>query len=98
MKQETIELVHGSGNAFQDFGRPDSDIDQLKAILAAEIVKALDRKKLTVRAAHAETGIAASDFSRIRNADLNRFTLDRLFTIINRLGSRIEVKLKVRAA
>ena len=98
MKQDQIELVQGSGNVFRDFGRPDSDVDQLKAILAAEIVKMLDRKKLTVRAAHAETGIAASDFSRIRNADLGRFTLDRLFTIINRLGSRIEVKLKVSAA
>lgn len=98
MKQQEIEVVHGSGNVFRDFGRPDSDVDQLKAILAAEIVKMLDRKNLTVRAAHAETGIAASDFSRIRNADLSRFTLDRLFTIINRLGSRIEIKLKVSAA
>jgi predicted XRE-type DNA-binding protein len=98
MKHEKIELIHGTGNAFRDFGRPDSDVDQLKAILAAEIVKMLDRKELTVRGAHAQTGIAASDFSRIRNADLSRFTLDRLFTIINRLGSRIEVKLKVSAA
>ena len=98
MKQQEIELVHGSGNVFRDFGRPGSDVDQLKAILAAEIVKTLERKNLTVRAAHAETGIAASDFSRIRNADLSRFTLDRLFRIINRLGSRVDVKLKVIAA
>jgi len=56
----------------------------------------LDRKELTVRAAHAQTGIAAADFSRIRNADLARFTLDRLVSIINRLGSRIEVQVKVR--
>jgi len=39
-------------------------------------------------------GIAA-DFSRIRNADLGRFTLDRLMSILNRLGSRIEVKVQV---
>ena len=35
-------------------------------------------------------------FSRIRNEELNRFTVDRLMSIINRLGSRIEVKIKVR--
>ena len=29
-------------------------------------------------------------FSRIRNADLGRFTVDRLMLIINRLGSRVE--------
>ena len=60
------------------------------------IIKMLDGKKLTVRAAHAQTGIAAADFSRIRNADLGRFTLDRLVSIINRLGSRIEVHVNLR--
>jgi len=97
MKDEAMELVHGSGNVFRDFGHPNPDVEQMKAILAAEIIKMLDREKLTVRAAHARTGIAAADFSRIRNADLGRFTLDRLVTIINRLGSRVEVKIKVRS-
>ena len=41
-------------------------MEQFKAILAAEIIKALDRERLTVRAAHDRTGIAAADFSRIR--------------------------------
>lgn len=68
----------------------------MKAILAAEILKKLDREKLTVRGAHALTGIAAADFSRIRNADLARFTVDRLVSIMNRLGSRVEVKVSVR--
>jgi len=97
MKREKIELVHGSGNVFRDFGYANPDVEQLKAILAAEIIKALDRKKLTVRAAHALTGIAAADFSRIRNADLSRFTVDRLVSTLNRLGSRVEVKVSVRA-
>jgi predicted XRE-type DNA-binding protein len=48
-----------------------------------------------VRAAHARTGIAAADFSRIRNADLGRFTVDRLISVLNRLGSRVEVKVRV---
>ena len=39
-----------------------------------------------------------ADFSRIRNADLGRFTVDRLMSIINRLGSRVEVRIKVRRA
>lgn len=67
-------------------------------ILAAEIIKALEREHLTVRAAHGRPGIAAADFSRIRNADLGRFTVDRLMTIINRLGSRVEVRIRVRRA
>jgi predicted XRE-type DNA-binding protein len=98
MKREKIETVRGSGNVFRDFDHNDSDILQLKAILAAEIIKMMDRKGLSVRAAHAQTGIAAADFSRIRNANLSRFTLDRLMSIINRLGSRIEVKVRLRSS
>ncbi len=96
MKKETLELVRGSGNVFRDFGKEGADALQLKALLAAEIIKVLDRERLTVRAAHERTGIAAADFSRIRNANLQRFTLDRLLSILNRLGVHVEVKLRVR--
>ena len=96
MKREKLEAVRGSGNVFRDLGHKNADADQFKTILAAEIIKALDRERLTVRAAHGRTGIAAADFSRIRNADLGRFTLDRLMSILNRLGARIEVKVRVR--
>jgi predicted XRE-type DNA-binding protein len=97
MKSESIEVVRGSGNVFRDLGHASPDVAQLKAILAAEIIKMLDFEGLTVRGAHARTGIAAADFSRIRNADLGRFTLDRLFSIINRLGSRVDVQVNVRS-
>lgn len=96
MKSKSIEVVRGSGNVFRDFGRASADVDQMKAVLAAEIIKMLDRERLSVRAAHTRTGIAAADFSRIRNADLGRFTVDRLMSVINRLGSRVEVKVRVR--
>ena len=81
---------------FRDLGHKNADAEPLKLILAKEIIKALDREHLTVRAAHGRTGIAAAEFSRVRNADLGRFTVDRLMSILNRLGSRIEVKVRVR--
>jgi predicted XRE-type DNA-binding protein len=98
MKKEELKVLRGSGNVYRDLGKEDADIEQLKALLAAEIIKALDRERLSVREAHARTAIAAADFSRIRNADLGRFTVDRLMAIINRLGSRIEVAVRVRRA
>jgi predicted XRE-type DNA-binding protein len=98
MKNRKLDVVRGSGNVFRDLGHQTADTEQFKAILAAEIIKALEREHLTVRAAHARTGIAAADFSRIRNADLSRFTVDRLISIINRLGSRVDVKVRVRRA
>jgi predicted XRE-type DNA-binding protein len=98
MKSEKLEVVSGSGNVFRDLGDQNADANQVKATLAAEIIKVLDRDALSVRSAQGRTGIAAADFSRIRNADLGRFTVDRLMSIINRLGSRVEVKIKVRRA
>ncbi len=100
MKSERIELTRGSGsgNVFRDLGHVNADVKQFKALLAAEIIKVLDRDQLSVRQAQERTGVAAADFSRIRNADLGRFTVDRLMSIINRLGSRLEIKLKVRPA
>jgi predicted XRE-type DNA-binding protein len=96
MRSGRLEWVRGSGNVYRDFAQDDADVKQLKALLAAEIIKSLDRGRLSVRGAHARTGIAAADFSRIRNADPGRFTLDRLMGILNRLGARVEVKVKVR--
>jgi predicted XRE-type DNA-binding protein len=98
MKTEALEVLRGSGNVFRDFGRADADILQCKAILAAAIIKQLDREGLSVRGAHARTGFAAADFSRIRSATLDRFTVDRLMHILIRLGSRVEIKIKVRKA
>jgi predicted XRE-type DNA-binding protein len=96
VKEHEFGVVRGSGNVYRDFGHAAADLKQLKALLAAAIVKALDEQELSVRNAGAVTGIAAADFSRIRTADLGRFTVDRLITIINRLGSRVDVKVSVR--
>ena len=98
MKKEPVEVIRGSRNVYRDLGKENADVEQFKATLAAEIIEALDREGLSVRKAQTRTGIAAVDFSRIRNADLRHFTADRLMAIINRLGSRIDVAVKVRRA
>ena len=90
-----MEIIRGSGNVFRDLGLPDAGREQLRALLAAKIIGMLDERKLTVRAAQEQTGIAAADFSRIRQADLGRFTIDRLMTVLSRLGQEIEVSVNV---
>ncbi len=92
---DDFELVRGSGNVFADFDQPDASIRQFRAILAAEIVKTLDIERLTVRDAEARTGISAADFSRIRQVKLERFTIDRLLRILDRLNRDVRVKISV---
>ena len=64
--------TRGSGHVDRDFHVPDADVRQLKAILAAAIMKSLDRKGLSVRKAQRLTGVPAGDVSQIRHADLER--------------------------
>jgi len=90
-----LEVVRGSGNVFRDLGQKDADVEQTKALLAAEIIRILDKEKLSVRAAQKRSGVAYTDFSRIRNADLDRFTIDRLIRITNALNRRVSVKISV---
>jgi len=95
MKDE-FDLVRGSGNVFRDFGRPNSDLEQARALLAAKIINVLDERDLSVRGAEKLTGVAASEFSRIRNAKLERFTLDRMISILGKLDQDVEVTVSVR--
>jgi predicted XRE-type DNA-binding protein len=92
---DDLEIIRGSGNVFRDLGHPDADREQLRALLAAKIIGVLDERKLTVRGAHEVTGVAAADFSRIRKANLGRFTIDRLMTILANLGQEVEVTVEV---
>ena len=97
MSGSDFELVEGSGNVFRDLSDPDADLKQAKAILAARIVAVLDERGLSVRKAGALTRFAAADFSRVRNADLGRFTLDRLIRMLGALDGNLRVTLHVDA-
>ncbi len=95
MSEDDFEVIQGSGNVFRDLGHPDADREQLRALLAARIVGVLDERKLTVRQAHEETGVTAADFSRIRKAKLDCFTIDRLRAVLSGLGQEVEVTVNV---
>ncbi len=95
MSEKEIELVHGSANVFREFGDPQADLKQAKAVLAAGIIAVLDDRGLTVRKAASLTGFAAAEFSRIRNADLGRFTLDRLMKMLAALDANARVTVKI---
>jgi predicted XRE-type DNA-binding protein len=96
-KAKNEDLVRGSGNVFADLGFADAPVMRLKSRVATEIAQALDRRKLSVRVVAKEAGATAADLSRIRNADLDRFTLDRLIRIADRLGCRVEIRISKAA-
>jgi predicted XRE-type DNA-binding protein len=96
MTNDDMELVRGSGNVYRDFGHPDAGLEQARAIIAAKIIGVLDDRKLSTRDAEKLTGVAHSEFSRIRNAQLRRFTLDRMIAILGKLDEDVEVNVTFR--
>jgi predicted XRE-type DNA-binding protein len=93
---DDFELVRGSGNVFRDFGYPDADIRQAKCIMAAEIMKTLDARQWSTRKAEQETGVNHADFTRIRRANIDRYSLERLMIILGTLGQEVELSINVR--
>jgi predicted XRE-type DNA-binding protein len=93
---DDFELIRGSGNVFRDFGRVNAGLEQARAVLAAEIIRTLNERGLSTREAEKLTGVAHSEFSRIRNARLERFTLDRMIAILGKLDEDVEVSVTFR--
>ena len=93
MSKDDFALVRGSGNVYRDFGRPDAGLAQARAITAAKIIRILDERKLSTREAEKLTGVSHSEFTRIRNAQLRRFTLDRMIMILGKLDEEVEVSV-----
>ena len=60
-------------------------------MLAARIIGILDDRKLSTRQAGELVGIDQSEFARIRKARLDRFTIDRLMRIVNRLDPQVHM-------
>ena len=96
-KAEKLELVPGSGNGFRDLRRENADIEQLKSLLAAEITKGARPARTDRPRRSCPNWLRCGRlFAHPHNAELARFTADRLMSILNRLGSQVEVKIRVR--
>jgi predicted XRE-type DNA-binding protein len=95
---EELEVVRGSGNVFADFGDADAGAKKLKAVIATEIIATVNRRGLSAREGAKAAGIDAADIQRIRNADLSRFTIDRLVRIASRLGRTVELRVLPEAS
>lgn len=99
---EQAEYATLGDNPFRDYCWPEAEgeVANLKSKLAVEIVLTLQDRALTNARAAELTGFDQRDFSRLRHCRLERFTVDRLMTMLGRLDRKvtIEVKSEPRAA
>jgi predicted XRE-type DNA-binding protein len=84
-------FIESSGNVFADFELPEPETRLAKAELARRISTRIRARNLTQREAAAILHIDQPKVSAITRGRLADFSLDRLLTLVNRLGMDIEI-------
>jgi predicted XRE-type DNA-binding protein len=91
-KPKGADVVRKSGHVFAQLGRPDADDLIRRARVVQVINDAIVRHGLTQTAAAELAGIDQADVSRLANGRVGRFSLDRLMTIVDRLGIDVAIE------
>jgi len=89
----TDNITRGSGNIFEDLGFENSSEYQTKADLALQIIKVIEKRKLTQKQAADLIEAAQPDISNLKSGQLKGFTLDRLFSFLLKLDRNIQIRV-----
>jgi predicted XRE-type DNA-binding protein len=92
MKARTDHTRSG-GNVFADLGLPDADERMLKVQLAVQIRRFIEEKGWTQTEAAEAVGLDQPKVSHLLRGRLAGFSVDRLISILNRLGHSVEVRI-----
>ena len=94
MTKQRISVTPGSGNVFADLGLENAEELLIKADLSLEIYKRVKTLGLSQAQAGKRLSISQPDVSRLMNGRHTRFSCDRLFVLLNRLGVDVEICLR----
>jgi len=85
-----------TGNVFADLGLENADELLVKADLASAIVGIIRRNGWAQGDAAQRTGLTQPEISNIGRGKLERFSQERLQTVLRRLGMDVEIVLHAR--
>ena len=90
-----ITIEESSGNVFLDIGfsKEEAERELLRVDLAFKIYNLLEEQKLTPVKAQAQFGLDPSDVSRIQGGEFEDFSVEHLFTILNKLNRDVEIRI-----
>ena len=87
------DVTASSGNVFADLNLPHPEERMLKSQLAIQIRRLIADKGWTQVQAAEILGIDQPKVSNLLRGRLAGFSVDRLLTIVNRLGHTVEVRI-----
>lgn len=95
--RKRVRMVRGD-NVFAELGIKDPEIALLKSDVAIAIQDAIERKGITQKQAGELLGIHPQKVSDIVCGRLKGYTLDRLFTYLNRLDVDVRITMTAKPA
>jgi predicted XRE-type DNA-binding protein len=90
---EDIPVTPGSGNVFTDLGFPNAEEELLKADLVHQIIRAMEKRRLTEAQTATILGISPSDVSGLIRGQCEDLPVDRLLRFLTSLGIDVEIVL-----
>ena len=90
---EESKFEESSGNVFLDIGfsQEEAERELLRSNLALKVYQLLEEHKLTPIDGEKLFGINQSDVARIQNGNFEDFSVEYLFTLLNKLNQNIEI-------
>jgi predicted XRE-type DNA-binding protein len=86
-----------AGNVYKDLGFRNAETELAKAQLAHRIVTVIEERELTQLQAARLLGIDQPGVSHLMRGNLKRFSMDRLFRLLNALGRDVEIVVKPKS-
>ncbi len=86
-------ITESSGNVFKDLGFENYEELKVKAELARQIAVSLELQGIKQKEAEKITGVHQGDISKIVNGHCERFTIDRLFGMLLKLGHNVRISV-----
>ena len=93
---DEVKVELSSGNIFADLGFPDAEEHLLKAELMVRIEQLIEKKGWTQAQAAERMKLDQPKVSRLLRGHFRGFSVDRLLTILNRLGHSVEVRISAK--
>jgi predicted XRE-type DNA-binding protein len=87
------DVTQSSGNIFADLGLPEAEDRLLKAQLALKIQQLIEQKRMTQAEIAPLLSLDQPKVSNLMRGRLSGFSVERLFSILNKLGHNVEVRI-----
>ncbi len=92
-KQTKIKFEESSGNIFADLGLKDAEELQTRSMIGYHIIQLLKDKDLKQREIADLLAIKQAEVSHLMNGHFSRFTTDKLFNFLKKLGQKVTIQI-----